>query len=97
MPVRVPGELPLYSKELYLAIFGLACLEFCHLSAQTKSMEYNTVGVAQVIFFICIPLSYFLDWAVLHEPMGAMELSGAALICGINILITTLRLKGKID
>ena len=97
MPVTRAFELPLYGKELYLALFGLACLEFCHLSAQTKSMEYNTVGVVQVIFFLCIPLSYFLDWAVLKEPMGAMELGGAAIICGINILITTLRLKGLIE
>lgn len=63
----------------------------------SKSMEYNTVGIVQVILFLAIPFGYFLDWAVLNQPMGAMELGGAAVICSCNILIATLRVKGIID
>ena len=97
MPVTKPMNLTHYSVTLYLAIFGLACLEFCHLTAITKSMEYNTVGIVQVILYLCIPFGCFLDWAVLDEPMGGMELGGAAVICGLNIVIATLRLKGIIE
>lgn len=60
-------------------------------------MEYNTVGIVQVILYLAIPFGCFLDWAVLNQPMNAMELGGAGVICGLNILITTLRIKGIID
>ena len=47
--------------------------------------------------YLCIPFGCFLDWAVLGQPMGLLELSGAAVICGINIVIATLRIKGIIE
>ena len=60
-------------------------------------MEYNTVGTVQVILFLAIPFGFFLDWLVFNEPMGAMELAGAGVICFLNIVISTLRIKGIID
>ena len=60
-------------------------------------MEYNTVGIVQVILYLAIPFGFFLDWAVLNEPMDAMELGGAGVICALNIVIATLRVKGIID
>ena len=60
-------------------------------------MQYNTVGIVQVILYLAIPFGCFLDWAVLNEPMNAMELGGAAVICTLNITIATLRVKGIID
>lgn len=62
-----------------------------------KSMEFNTVGVVQVILYLAIPFGYFLDWAILNQPMGGMELGGAAVICTVNILITALRLNNIIE
>ena len=60
-------------------------------------MQYNSVGIVQVILYLAIPFGYFLDWAVLDQPMNAMELGGAGVICGMNILIATLRVKGVIE
>lgn len=60
-------------------------------------MEYNTAGSVQVILYLAIPFGCFLDWAVLGEPMEALELGGAAVICTLNILIASLRIKGIID
>lgn len=60
-------------------------------------MEYNTVGAVQVIQFLAIPFGYFLDWIILDQSMGAMELGGAAIICGVNIIINILKVKKIID
>ena len=60
-------------------------------------MEYNTVGAVQVIQFLCIPFGYFLDWIILDQSIGAMELGGAAIICGVNIIINILKVKKIID
>ena len=50
-----------------------------------------------MILYLAIPFGCFLDWAVLDQPMNSMELGGAAIICTLNILIATLRVKGIID
>ena len=97
IPVTKAAELTLYGWELYLATFGLAVVAFLQQASISKSMEYNTVGVVQIIMYLCIPFGCFLDWAVLDQPMGLLELCGAAVICGINIIIATLRIKGIID
>ena len=63
----------------------------------TKSMQYNTVGVVQVFLYLAIPFGYFLDWLVLDQPMSGMELGGAGVICTLNIVIASLRVKGIIE
>ena len=60
-------------------------------------MQYNTVGIVQVILYLAIPFGCFLDWAVLNQPMNGMEMGGAAIICLLNITIATLRVKGIIE
>ena len=97
IPIQKATDLTLYGYELYLAIFGLALVYFVQQSTMAKSMEYNTVGIVQVILYLAIPFGCFLDWAVLNQPMSAMEMGGAAVICFLNISIATLRIKKIID
>ena len=96
-PVSKAVDVTLYGYELYLSMFGLAIIYFIEQAAISKSMEYNTVGVVQVIMYLCIPFGFFLDWAILDQPMGGMALGGAGVICGLNILINSLRIKGYIE
>ena len=97
IPVTKAVNLTSYTTSLYLAVFGLAMVGFCQQALISKAMQYNTVGIVQVILYLAIPFGYFLDWAVLGQGMNAMELAGAGVICGLNILIATLRIKGIIE
>ena len=97
IPVTKASEMTLYGWELYAAVFGLACVAFLQQATISKSMEYNTVGIVQVILYLAIPFGFFLDWAILDVSMNSMELGGAAVICGLNIMIATLRVKGIIE
>lgn len=45
LPVTKAADLTLYGWQLYLSMFGLACVAFGQQAAISKSMEYNTVGV----------------------------------------------------
>jgi len=60
-------------------------------------MQYNTVGACNVIDYMAMPLSYLLDWAIVGQKFENLELVGAGLIFGINILIAILRIRGQID
>jgi len=97
LPVKDVIDLTLYSWQLYLGVFGLACVAFFQQATISKSMEYNTVGIVQVILYLAIPFGCFLDWAVLGQPMESLELGGAGIICSVNIIIATLRIMGKIE
>ena len=65
LPVKKAADLTLYGYELYLAIIGLALVAFMQQATIAKSMQYNTVGIVQVILYLAIPFGCFLDWAVL--------------------------------
>ena len=60
-------------------------------------MQYNSVGIIQVLLYLAIPLGYLLDWIFIGRDFEALELAGAGIICVINILITSLRLCGYIE
>ena len=62
-----------------------------------KSMQYNTVGGASILLYLAIPFGYFLDWICFDRAFGGLELGGAGLICGANIVISFLRVRGIID
>ena len=62
-----------------------------------KSMQFNTVGVASILLYLAIPMGYFLDWICFNRAFGKLELGGAGLICGANIGISFMRVKGYID
>ena len=97
IPIKKAVDFALYGHELYLAVFGLALVAFSQQATMAKSMQYNTVGIVQVILYLAIPFGCFLDWAILNQPMSGMEMAGAAVICTLNITIATLRVKGIID
>ena len=88
---------PDYSVFLYLTMVG-ACFAF---SAQnglmTISMEYCTIGMVSVLLYLAIPMGYLLDWIFLSTKFGVLELTGAAIICFVNVLISVLRVQGIID
>ena len=65
IPVTKAAGLTLYGYEMYLAIIGLACIMFVQQATIAKSMQYNTVGIVQVILYLAIPFGCFLDWIVL--------------------------------
>lgn len=90
-------HLPDYSSAMYLYIVILVAMIIFQQSCYSKSMQYNTVGVVSVLNYMAIPLGYLLDWAIIGESFDSLELVGAGIIFGINIVIATLRIRGQID
>ena len=63
------------------------------MHAIKKSMELNSMGVAQLMLFIAIPLAYILDrWALDNTTITYTELLGAALIFLANFGTTYIHL-----
>jgi hypothetical protein len=50
---------------MYLCIVILAAMIIFQQSCFSKSMQYNTVGVVNVLNYMAIPLGYLLDWAII--------------------------------
>ena len=88
---------PIYSFQMYLCVLALAAMIIFQQSFFSKSMQYNSVGAVNVLNYMAIPFGYFLDWILMGQTFDGLELIGAGLIFGINIVIATLRIKGYID
>jgi len=50
---------------MYFYIAVLAAMIMFQQSCFSKSMQFNTVGVVNVLNYMAIPLGYLLDWAIL--------------------------------
>ena len=88
---------PIYDTSLYLLLILTVACGFFYLASISKSMQYNTVGVVQVILYLAIPFGYFLDWLFFGLSIGNLEIWGAVLICLLNIVIAVLRIKNIIS
>ena len=96
-PVAKVDELPHYSWLMFLFIVATVAVSFIQQGTMAKSMQYNNVGMASILLYLALPIGYFLDWICFDRAFGGLELGGAGLICGANILISFLRVCGYIE
>ena len=96
-PITKADELPNYSWLCFLFILVTVLISFIQQGTMAKSMQYNNVGMASILLYLAIPIGYFLDWICFDRAFGSLELGGAGLICGANILISFLRVFGYIE
>lgn len=66
----------------------IACVTSCEMLTMTLSMNYNSIGMMQVICYLAIPIGYILDYLVFGTEFGTVEIAGALIIFGVNIVIT---------
>ena len=84
--------MPVYDMELYTYIILILSLSYIAFLMFSASWRYNTVGTSAILIYLGIPMSYFLDWAVIGRKVTLVEVLGAALITFTNIAIVSLRL-----
>lgn len=88
---------PEYSVVLYLTMLAAAIAFSLQNASMTISMQFLDVGMVSVLLYLAIPVGYILDWFFLGQQFGALELGGAAIICGVNLIIGVLKVKGIIE
>jgi drug/metabolite transporter (DMT)-like permease len=84
--------MPVYDLELYIYIILILSLSYIAFLMFSASWRYNTVGTSAILIYLGIPMSYFLDWAIIGRQVTLVEVLGAALITFTNIAIVSLRL-----
>ena len=62
--------------------------------AMTRSMKFITAGMAAILTYIAVPIGYILDYFFLGTHVGYLELIGAFIIVGSNVIIGILVFKG---
>jgi drug/metabolite transporter (DMT)-like permease len=56
-------------------------------------MKYNKPGAVAPLNYLGIPTTYFLDWLVIGNEFGWMELVGATIIFLTNITLGIVKVK----
>ena len=56
-------------------------------------MKYNRPATVAVLNYLGIPLGYLLDWIVLDQKFGTLEIIGASIIFSTNVAIGLVRLR----
>jgi drug/metabolite transporter (DMT)-like permease len=84
--------IPIYDMELYVYLILILSLSYIAFLMFSASWKYNTVGTSAILIYLGIPMSYFLDWAIIGRSVTLVEVLGASLITFTNITIVSLRL-----
>lgn len=75
------------SLEFYLYCVAMTLMMVCSQPCYVLAMKYIRPGTVAVLNFLGIPLGYLIDWMVLNQDFGYMELTGAVIIFGTNVAI----------
>lgn len=70
---------------------------FVMQSLMTYSMKYMTAAMSGILIYITIPVSYLLDYIFFNQQFGTLEIVGACLIVGTNVIIGYLKGRGIIS
>jgi drug/metabolite transporter (DMT)-like permease len=53
--------------------------------------------MSAILLYLAIPEGYILDWIFFDIKLNTLEILGASIIVGVNVLIASLRIAGIID
>ena len=53
--------------------------------------------MSAILLYLAIPEGYFLDMIFFDVKLNSLEILGASIIVGVNVLIASLRICGVID
>ena len=53
--------------------------------------------MSAILLYLAIPEGYLLDYFIYGTEFGGLEILGACIIVGVNVLIASLRIFGIID
>jgi len=81
-----------YDYEVYIYICAIVLIFYVHILLMNASWKYNTVGLTGVLLYLCIPISYGMEWLFVRRPVESAELLGTGLIFLTNVTIVSLRL-----
>lgn len=83
---------PIYDAQFYFYVVIIFSVCYVAMFLFSASWKYNTVGTTAVLLFFSIPITYFMDWAIVGRPMTVVEIIGASVIFLTNIAIVSLRM-----
>ena len=89
--------MPIYDWTLILYILGIGFAFFAVQMLMTKSFNFITAGMAGILIYIAVPIGYILDYFFLHTQIGMLEIIGACIIVGSNVIIGFLLYLGVIN
>ena len=96
-PVTAVDAQSIYSLTVYGFLFVTIMLQASAVMLFCASWKYNTVGTSAVLVYLAIPIGYFFDWLFIGREISSLEILGALIIFGTNIIIVSLRLLKKIN
>lgn len=82
--------MPIYDLHLLGYIVAIGVAFWAMQMLMTKAFSLITAGMAGIIIYVAVPISYILDYLFLHTKIGYLEIVGVCIIVITNILIGVL-------
>mmetsp|Transcript_10204 Transcript_10204/g.17191 ORF Transcript_10204/g.17191 Transcript_10204/m.17191 type:complete len:83 (+) Transcript_10204:1182-1430(+) len=74
-----------------------ALIQFAFSVCMTVSFKYLTATLSGVLIYLAIPFGFILDYLIFGTIISRMEIIGASLIVGVNVVLATLKGSGVIN
>lgn len=91
-PVTQAHQLRTLTADLYSFVLAIVGLFFVHTLLMSASWKYNTSGMTGILLYLCIPITYLLEWLVKGRTVDWTELIGASIVFVTCLGVALLRL-----